>query len=142
KGRRIPGDPFTRRNIPTTPGGIMRRFTLLAAMFLATSLLPSSVRGQLILPPASDKRVAALTTVYRRYSHADNIVTRFMEGYSIVGRSFPPPCKVASLYIEQVPEIDIGRPLAKQWGIPLAKNPTQALTLGGAKLAVDGILLV
>jgi hypothetical protein len=86
--------------------------------------------------------VAALTTVYRRYSHADNIVTRFMEGYSIVGKSYPPPCKVASLYIEQVPEIDIGRPLAKQWGVPLAKTPTEALTLGRGKLAVDGVLLV
>src|SRR4029077_13233300 len=62
--------------------------------------------------------------------------------YSIVGQSFPPPCKVASLYIEQVPEIDIGRPLAKQWGIPLAKTPAEALTRGGAKLAVDGVLLI
>ena len=120
----------------------MGRFTLLTAISLATAFVPDAARGQLISPPASDKSVAALTTVYRRYSHADNIVTRFMEGYSIVGKSFPPPCKVASLYIEQVPEIDIGRPLAKQWGIPLAKTPTEALTRGGAKLAVDGVLLI
>ncbi len=120
----------------------MGRFTLLTALSLATALVPNSASGQLIAPPASDKSVAALTTVYRRYSHADNLVTRFMEGYSIVGQSFPPPCKVASLYIEQVPEIDIGRPLAKQWGIPLAKTPTEALTRGGAKLAVDGVLLI
>jgi len=49
---------------------------------------------------------------------------------------------VAALYIEQVPEIDIGRALAKQWGIPLAKTPAEALTRGGPKLAVDGVLIV
>src|SRR5436190_5423236 len=117
----------------------MGRFTLLITIALVAAFVPNSARGQLIAPPASDKSVAALTTVYRRYSHADNLVTRFMEGYSIVGKSFPPPCKVASLYIEQVPDIDIGWPLARQWGIPLAKTPTEALTLGGPKLAVDGV---
>lgn len=118
----------------------MPRYTLLGAVLV--TLIPGTAMGQLILPPASDKKVAALTTVYRRYSHADNIVTRFMEGYSIVGVSFPPPCKVASLYIEQTPDIDIGRPLARQWGVPLAKAPAEALTMGGDKLAVDGVLIV
>src|SRR5262245_47339079 len=98
-------------------------------VLLATVFRAEAACAQLIAPPGSDKKVAALTPVYRRYSHADNIVTRFMEGYSIVGTSFPPPCKVASLYIEQVPEIDIGRALAKQWGVPLAKTPAEALTL-------------
>jgi hypothetical protein len=65
-----------------------------------------------------------------------------MEGYSIVGKSFPPPCQVASLYIEQVGETDIGRPLAKQWKVPLVKSIADALTLGGDRLAVDGVLLV
>src|SRR4029077_10465600 len=106
------------------------------------ALLGPSACAAVIDPPASDKKVAALVTAYFRYSHADNLVTRFMEGYSIVGKSFPPPCKVASLYIEQVPEIDIGRPLAKQWGIPLANTPTEAVTLAGAKLAVDGVLII
>jgi len=46
-------------------------------------------------PPASTKRVAAIVTTYHRYSHADNIVTRFIEGYAIVGKSYPPPCRVA-----------------------------------------------
>jgi hypothetical protein len=98
--------------------------------------------GQLIDRPASEKKVAAIVTTYHRYSHADNIVTRFMEGYSIVGESYPPPCRVASLYIEQTPDTDIGRPLAKQWHIPLVKTIAEALTLGGNELAVDGVLLI
>src|SRR5262245_4434784 len=73
-------------------------------------------------PPASKRRVAAIVTTYHRYSHADNIVTRFIEGYSIAGRSFPPPCRVASLYIDQTPETDIGRPLAKHWDVPVHKT--------------------
>jgi hypothetical protein len=86
--------------------------------------------------------VAAIVTTYHRYSHADDIVTRFMEGYSIVGKSYPPPCRVASLYIDQVGETDIGRPLAKQWKIPLVKTMAEALTLGGNDLAVDGVLII
>jgi hypothetical protein len=104
--------------------------------------LPARSLAQLVAPPASTKRVAAIVTTYHRYSHADNIITRFMEGYSIVGKSYPPPCKVASLYIEQVTDIDIGRPLAKRWGVPLVKTPAEALTLGKDKLAVDGVLIV
>lgn len=119
-----------------------RHFLAQAGSLAVTSLVGSSVSGQLIAPPASDKKVAAVVTAYHRYSHADNIVTRFVEGYSIVGKSYPPPCKVASLYIEQTPETDIGRPLAKQWGIPLFKTPAEALTLGGDQLAVDGVLLI
>jgi hypothetical protein len=106
------------------------------------SIMGSSARGQLIAPPASDKKVAAIVTTYHRYSHADNIVTRFMEGYSIVGKSYPPPCKVASLFIDQVTDKDLGRPLAKQWGIPVVKTIAEALTLGGDQLAVDGVVIV
>src|SRR5437773_4332822 len=107
-----------------------RHFLVQAGSIAAASLGGSWASGQLIAPPASDQKVVAIVTAYHRYSHADNIVTRFMEGYSIVGKSYPPPCKVASLYTEQTPETDIGRPLAKQWGIPLFKTPAEALTLG------------
>src|SRR5215470_11083720 len=119
-----------------------RDFLARASSLVAAALVNPRASGQLIAPPASDKKVAALVTVYPRYSHADNIVTRFMEGYSIVGKSFPPPCKVASLYIDQVNDLDIGRPLAKRWGIPVYKTMAEALTLGGDKLAVDGVLIV
>ena len=118
------------------------RREFLAGGLAGTALLPRAGRGQLVAPPASDKKVAAIVTTYGRYSHADNIVTRFMEGWSIAGKSYPPPCRVASLYIEQVGDTDIGRPLAKRWRIPVFKTPAEALTLGGDKLAVDGVLIV
>jgi hypothetical protein len=99
-------------------------------------------RGQTILPPASNKKVAAIVTTYHRYSHADNIVTRFMEGYAVRGRGYPPPCRVASLYIDQVNDEDIGRPLARHWKVPLVSSIADALTLGKGELAVDGVLIV
>ncbi len=119
-----------------------RRTFLARSGALAAGVLLPAARAQLVAPPASDKKVAAVVTTYHRYSHADNIVTRFMEGYSIVGKSYPPPCRVASLFIEQVNDLDIGRPLARRWKVPLFKCAAEALTLGGDKLAVDGVLLV
>src|SRR5215831_2478733 len=119
-----------------------RRFLKQSAALGAAALLARPGHGDVIDAPASEKKVAAIVTTYFRYSHADNIVTRFMEGYSIVGKSYPPPCKVASLFIDQVSDLDIGRPLAKRWKVPVYKSIAEALTLGGDKLAVDGVLIV
>ena len=96
-------------------------------------------------PPRGPKlRIAAITTVYHRYSHADDIITKFIEGYAVIGRTHLPHATVVSLAIEQFPETDIGRGLAARYGIPLFDTPAAALTLGGdgAALAVDGVLLV
>src|SRR3954471_24762183 len=83
------------------------RRTFLAS--LAASALAPAARPDVIAAPSSPKKIAAIATAYYRYSHADNIITRFMEGYSIVGKSYPPPCRVASLYVDQAGDIDIGK---------------------------------
>ncbi len=119
-----------------------RRFLQCSAALGASALFPAAGRADVREPPASPKKVAALVTTYFRYSHADNIVTRFMEGYAIGGKGQPPPCQVASLFIEQVNDLDIGQPLARRWKVPLVKSIADALTLGGDKLAVDGVVIV
>jgi hypothetical protein len=116
-----------------------RRFLAGAAALFAGFRVPAK---KSLPPAASEKRIAAIVTAYHRYSHADNIVTRFIEGFSIAGTSYPPPARVASLWIDQTPDDDIGRPLARHWGVPLAKSIADALTLGGDRLAVDGVLIV
>lgn len=88
------------------------------------------------------KRIAAITTAYWKYSHADDIITKFIEGYSIIGRIHEPHCRIVSMYIEQSPETDIGRGMAARYKIPLFKSPGETLTLGGKDLAVDGVLLI
>ena len=93
-------------------------------------------------PTGRKKRIAAVTTAYFRYSHADDIITKFIEGYSIVGRTHVPHCDVVSLYVEQMPANDIGRGMAARYNIPMFDTPQKALTLGGDQLAVDGVLLI
>jgi hypothetical protein len=93
-------------------------------------------------PDGPKKRIAAITTAYFRYSHADDIITKFIEGYAIAERTHAPHCEVVSLAIEQFPESDIGRGMAARYRIPLFGSPGEAVTLGGPKPAVDGVLLV
>jgi hypothetical protein len=98
-----------------------------------------------LAPPRGRKlRIAAITTAYFRYSHADDIITKFIEGYAIVGRTHQPHAEVVSLAIEQFPSSDIGRGLAARYGIPLCDTPAAALGVNGRgdALAVDGVLLV
>jgi hypothetical protein len=94
---------------------------------------------------AADRRpkIAALTTIYHKYSHSQHIVDRFLDGYGWEGQHHRPPMDVVSLYVEQVGQNDLSRERAQRH--PLMKiYPTiaEALTLGGSTLAVDGVLLV
>jgi hypothetical protein len=87
------------------------------------------------------KKVAALVTVYHRWSHADVIVGKILEGYRHDGKSFP-DLKLASLHVEQFPANDLSRGLARKHGFPLFGTIADALTLGGRELAVDGVLII
>jgi hypothetical protein len=88
------------------------------------------------------KKIAAITTTYHVRSHADNFITRFLEGYWINERYYPPPCDVASLYVDQIHPADISRRLSMAYGFPILPSIREALTLGTGKLAVDGVLLI
>jgi hypothetical protein len=96
------------------------------------------------LPPplGKKKRIAAVTTAYFKSSHADDIITKFIEGYAVVGRIHLPHCEIVSLYVDQFSESDIARGMAARYGIPVMKTPAEALTLGGKELGVDGVLLI
>ncbi len=88
------------------------------------------------------KQVAAVVTEYRVRSHADNIVTRLLEGYELHWTTVRPSVRVASLYTDQVPPGDLSRDLAGAYGVPIYPTIGEALTLGGDTLAVDGVVLV
>ncbi len=93
-------------------------------------------------PDGPKKRIVALTTTWWKYSHADDIITKFVEGYELLGRLHEPHCKVVGLYVEQFPDTDISRGMAARYGIPLFKTPAEALTLGRKDLAADAVLLI
>jgi hypothetical protein len=91
---------------------------------------------------AETKQVAAVVTSYFPNSHADVIVSRLLEGYTLNGQGERPDLRLVSLYTDQVPANDKSRKLAAQYGFRICDNVADALTLGSGKLAVDGVLLV
>jgi len=87
-------------------------------------------------------RMAGISTVYRRNSHAEMIIGRLVQGYHLNGRKPYPTLHLASLYTDQVPENDLSRELAGKHGFPVTDTVPEALTLGSDSLAIDGVLLV
>ena len=122
----------------------MTRREMLAAM-LASAAGPTawakvaSARGQGGRRP----RIAAVTTIFFKYSHTQHIVDRFLFGYGWNSTWHHPPIDLVGLYVDEVEKNDLSRERAKEF--PTMKiYPTiaEALTLGGSKLAVDGVLLI
>ncbi len=87
------------------------------------------------------KKVAPNVTVYHKWSHADVIVGKILEGYLYDGKE-KPNLKVVSMYVDQFPKNDMSRGLAKKHGFKLCETIEEALLLGGKKLAVDGVVIV
>lgn len=88
------------------------------------------------------KTIAFLGTEVRRHSHAQHFLDRMTEGYAWAGQWQRPRVKVASVYIDQFPESDLARPRIEKHGLRLFPTIASALTLGGSKLAVDGVVLI
>jgi hypothetical protein len=87
------------------------------------------------------KKVAALVTEYRRHSHADVIVGKLLEGFNHDGGAGP-ELELVALYVDQFPARDMSRDLAKRHGFTIYDSIPAALTRGGDKLAVDGVLSI
>ncbi|MDA0660846.1 MAG: hypothetical protein O2931_04365 [Planctomycetota bacterium] len=91
---------------------------------------------------APPKKIAAIVTTYFPNSHAGVLVDKFLRGFPTDDGVVPPRMTIASLYIDQIHEQDIGRQVAKQFDVPLYESIRDALTLGGETLAVDAVLLI
>src|ERR1700756_1863809 len=90
---------------------------------------------------AEHKQVAAIVTEYRKWSHADVIVGKILEGYNHDGGAGP-NLKLVSLYVDQVPPGDTSRVLARKYGFELVPTIDRALAGGGRALVVDGVLSI
>jgi hypothetical protein len=112
------------------------------------------------------KTIAALCTTYYPWSHADVLVTRWLDPHphdAVVG--FRPRSRIGSLHVMQIPKddppvadwfrvsprerldrydpsFDISRIVAATYGVPVFPSIRDALTLGGDGLAVDAVLLI
>lgn len=105
---------------------------------MSSSILTSSSQDA----DAPRKRIAFLGTWVRTLSHAQHFLDRLTQGYSWQGRWQLPRVDVASVYIDQFPEQDLARGRIEKHGLKLYSTISEALTLGGDKLAVDGVVII
>ena len=91
---------------------------------------------------ASRKKIAAVITEYRIPAHADVIVGKFIKGFPTDDGLIEPQVDIVSMYLDQIPENDIGLQVSKEYDIPIYQSISAALCLGGSELAVDGVLSI
>ena len=91
---------------------------------------------------ANPFRVAAIVTTFFPNSHAGVIVPKFLRGFPTDDGLIAPRTQIASLFIDQIHQNDVGRQIAHEYDIPIYESIRAALTLGGDSLAVDAVLLI
>jgi hypothetical protein len=87
------------------------------------------------------KKIAAIITEYRKWSHADVIVGKVLEGFNYDNKDGP-NLRLVCMYVDQFVEKDMSRDLAKKYKFTIYDSIEGALTLGGKELAVEGVLSI
>jgi hypothetical protein len=122
-----------------------RDFLSLAASAALVPHVRAAERLRSLPPPRREKptkKLAVVTTAYYYLSHAYHVCGRFLYGYLRDGQMHYPDFGIAGMYVEQQKDNDLSKELSKKHGFPLFPDVAGALTLGGDKLAVDGVLLI
>jgi hypothetical protein len=112
---------------------------LILSMAVVTSITPGAAGAD---TPPEVRRVAVLTTLWRRLSHADVIAGRILQSDTFDDRGRRWPLKIVSAYVDQVGSDDLSRKMADRYGFEIAPTLEAALTLNGDQLAVDGVLVI
>ncbi|MBO9605265.1 MAG: hypothetical protein J7639_04910 [Paenibacillaceae bacterium] len=89
-----------------------------------------------------NKRVAAIITEYWDISHADVIVSKMLEGFSLNGRRYKSTLDIVSMYVDRFPDNDMSRGMAAKHGVPMYGTIREALLAGGDAFELDGIILI
>jgi len=92
--------------------------------------------------PESRKKIAFLATVVHLHSHAQHFLDRQTLGYTWGGAWQSPRLDVAAVYVDQFPSNDLARERIRRHGLRQFPTIAEALTLGGSKLAVDGVVII
>ena len=132
---------------PAEPGPtgtrVSRRRALAGGAATFTFGLAGNAADAFAAKPTKRPKMAALVTEYRKYSHGQNIVDRFLEGYGWENGWHRPEMDVVSLYVDQFPQSDLSRErVARYPHLKLYPTIAEALTQGSDQLAVDGVLLI
>lgn len=116
----------------------LTRRSLLASSLAAAAWAALPVRAA----QQQRKKIALIGTVVTKHSHAQHFIDRFLRGYAWQGTWRRPEVDLVSLYIDQFPAGDLSRATAKRHEVPIYPTIAEALTLGGEKLAVDGVVII
>ncbi len=108
----------------------------------AQSLAAGAVLPGLVHGAQSRKRIAFLGTDVYQHSHAQHFLDRFSMGYAMGGKWREPLVDVASVYLDQFNDKDLGRERVARYQHKLFPSIAEALTLGGKELAVDGVVII
>jgi hypothetical protein len=110
----------------------------------AAGLLGACTRFSRADDPPRRLKVAAICTEFRYRGHAHVILENFLEPYLFNGEVVDPTreFEIASMYLDQIPQDDMGRGVAKEYGIRVFETIPEALRLGGDDVAVDAVLSI
>src|SRR5437016_5285363 len=111
-----------------------RKFLTGAALGLAatqssgSAAEPAPPPGQFLSRPpkpatAGRKPLAVLTTVHRPMSHSYHVAGRFLHGYARNGAFHVPQYYVRGMAVDQTPDNDLSRDLAREFGFRWSRNP-------------------
>ena len=111
-------------------------------MLTRRAFLQTSAVAAAAPQPGQPKRLAIITTIYRLQSHGQHMGDRFLVGYPYAGVWRKPNIKVVSLYVDQHPEGDLSGDRGREFGFEVHPSIAETLRCGGAKLAVDAVLII
>ena len=128
---------FTRRQMLGAAG--MAGLTALAG----TTPLAGSAAGAVAQTLPTRPQIACIVSFWGAPgSHADWIIAKLMDGHWWHGAHTPSRVDVVSVYIHQFDTSLLGQKVCRAKHIPIYKTVGEAVTLGRAELAVDGVVIV
>jgi hypothetical protein len=107
-----------------------------------TSAIAATMASRVRAADEPRKKIAFLGTEVRTHSHAQHFLDRLTLGYGWRGKWQQPRVDVASVFIDQFPDADLARGRIKRHKLKQFSTIAEALTLGGDKLAVDGVVII
>jgi hypothetical protein len=117
----------------------LRKTGLVLAAMTNSSAAARAVAGT---DSASKLRVAAVITEFTYRSHAHVLLENFLEPYLFNGEKTESGMKVVGLYVDQFPQGEMAREIARAYGITIYPTIAEALRAGSDRLAVDAVLSI